>query len=136
MKVWDKLTLKNYNDTYEVSLGRRKPENVRQLTTRFLADTGCDPFVITEDMQKVLQLPEISTHIVRVAGGEKKLCKKVGPVEVCWHDRSEITNASILPGQEHPLLGASMLESLNLIVDPGRQCLAGEHGSEIMYDVY
>jgi predicted aspartyl protease len=57
-------------------------------------------------------------------GDERKvLCKKVGPVEVHWGEKSYFTSALLLLGRKTPVMGVLGLESLGLTVDPVSQKL-------------
>jgi predicted aspartyl protease len=105
--------MKNTQDATLALQGRIKESEVRQLNTRFFMDTGALNTFITEAEQKVLQLPEWATRLVKVGDGRRVLCKKVGPALIQWQDQDYDTYVYIMPGLEKPILGVHAMEYLD-----------------------
>jgi clan AA aspartic protease len=126
----EEFTLKNGVDVVLYSQGHITEGQIRQVTANFLVDTGAGRLFITEEIQRKLKLPEKRTDLVTIGGGEQRLCKVVGPVEIGWHDRWDTMEARIMPGQDTPIVGVLPLEALDLKVNPTTQKVEGAHGEE------
>jgi hypothetical protein len=57
-----------------------------------------------------------------------------GPIEIWWKKRNLVCNALVLPDAPDILLGAWILEGLDLTVNPKRE-LVGVHGDIVMHRV-
>ncbi|MDR1908420.1 MAG: hypothetical protein LBQ35_00695 [Spirochaetaceae bacterium] len=129
--VYAEITLKNAGDKVRVQERLIKEKEVRTVTVRAMADTGCGSLVISEGIREKLGLA--ITGLRRSTGGAKRPCQVTEPVEVHWKNRDAVCRALGLPGAEEVLLGAIPLEDLDLIVDPVRQELTGAHGEEALF---
>jgi hypothetical protein len=58
------------------------------------------------------------------------------PVEIQWNDRYSACQALVLPGVKHVLLGAILLEDMDLVVHPKSHELVGAHGDEVITFIY
>jgi predicted aspartyl protease len=138
-RIYGEFTLKNAGDIIMMERGHLKEADIRTMVIRAQVDTGADAFFITEAQQKALHLPERRTELVRVAGGEKKLVKVLGPVEVWWGDagdRVATMDVRILPGQNEALVGVQTLEQLRLFVDPKNERLLAPEGDDSLFTVW
>jgi predicted aspartyl protease len=97
-----------------------------------MADTGADWTVITEDVQKILQLPEPRSKLVTVVGGRQVLSKIVDGLEISFGDNIGSTQALVVPGQAMCILGVTMLEQMGLAIDPKNQKLFPVYGEGIV----
>jgi predicted aspartyl protease len=124
-KLFVEALLKNILEEYG-----KKP--IRQATAKMMADTGSDWTVITEDVQKILQLPEPRTMAVTVVGGRKVLCRIVEGLSISFGDNYAQTQALVVPGQTSCILGVTTLEMMGLAVDPKGQKLYPVYGEGIV----
>ena len=129
-KVFAAVTLKNVKDMGHAKDGFIKEDEVRSMTISALVDTGAMSLCITEEIRKALGLEIVGNQPVRVANGLRVSGKKTEPVEVTWKDRFMACTPVIIPGGQHTLLGVTILESLDLIVNPVKEELVGAHGDE------
>jgi len=96
-------------------------EEIRRIKVTVLVDTGSYELCINENIQSYLNLPLIEKRTVQLADGRWLRCGVVGPIEVRFANRSAICGAYLLPGDCEPLLGVVPMESMDVLVDPGRQ---------------
>jgi predicted aspartyl protease len=103
-------------------------EEIRRFTVTAMVDTDALMLAINEDLRDALGLDAVQgERISRLADGTLVRLPVVGPVEVHYQDRICITSALVLPGDEEPLIGAIVLEELDVVVHPRRQELVPAH---------
>jgi len=103
-------------------------EEVRKFKVTALVDTGAIMLAINEDIRDVLGLDSVqSDRISRLADGSIVRLPVVGPVEVHYEGRICITSALVLPGDAEPLLGAIVMEELDVVIHPKMQKLWPAH---------
>ena len=134
--VKTEITLKNTKDMFKVEFGLLPEQDVRQMTTNVLVDTGAWTLVINEATRKKLGLDYSGESPGTLADGKKGKYNMAGPVEIIWKDRHVICEAIVLPKAKDILLGAIPLEAMDLIVNPGKQEVVGAHGDQIMHKIY
>ena len=130
--VYAEITLKNGSDLVRVRDGSITEQDVRSRTVTAMVDTGATTLIIGESLCRELGLDVISTRAAYLAGGAEVFCKVTEPVQICWRERTSITSAWVLPGDEDVLLGVIPLEEMDLVVNPVSRELAGAHGDKIM----
>lgn len=88
-----------------------------------LVDTGATFMCVTEEMalQLGFDISEVVGHFVTLADGQQIKVPRIAPIEICFGNRSYVTEALVL-GDE-PLMGVLPLEAMDLMVDPMRQQL-------------
>ena len=96
-------------------------DEIRRIKVTVLVDTGAYELCINENLQSYLNLPLIDKKTVQMADGSLIRCGVVGPIEVRFGNRYTSCNAYLLPGDSEPLLGVIPMESMDVLVDPGRQ---------------
>ena len=126
--VYAEITLQNSADWVNAKEGLIKDEDVRSVTVNAVVDTDAMSLCITEQLFQKLGLSTKKEREVRVANGQRVICKVTDPVEIWWKDRYTAVPAVVIPGAEIVLLGAIPLEDLDLMVNPVTQELAGVHG--------
>ena len=98
--------------------------DVRSVTTRAHVDTGSAELCVPEDVARPLGLREVRRVGLVLADGRETSAPVVGPVRVTVLDRSVLHELVVLPPGTEPLLGAIILEALDLVADPsGRRLL-------------
>jgi clan AA aspartic protease len=125
-RTYEYFTLKNADDLSECRKGRIKESDIRQITVKFMIDTGADRIYIPESVQKKLGLTEIRTTISHAVDGRQVLSREAGPVEIYWHDRDDVFKVRIVPNLKEPIMGVLGLETLYLKVNPVTQCVEPE----------
>ena len=143
--VYAELTLTNALDVDKAEEGLIKAEEIRQMTVQAMVDTGAWTIVINEETREKLGLRykgyENGTRVnftnscgvseVDDADGTKEMYKMAGPLEIWWKNRRLTCDALVIPGATETLLGAWVLEGLDLTINPKRE-LVGVHGDIIM----
>ena len=135
-KVYAAVTLKNIKDMVNAKDGLIREDEVRSVTINALVDTGAMSLIITEDVRQALGLEIVRNQPVRVANGVRVPGKTTEPVEVTWKDRYTVCAPVVIPGAQHTLLGVTILESMDLIVNPVKEELVGAHGDEWLETVF
>jgi clan AA aspartic protease len=134
--VYETITLKNGEDVVDARRKRLMKAEIRQLDIKVLVDTGAHSALILPMAVCVqLGLPTVGTEVITVAGGAKRRCYLVGPIELWWHKRKIMVYAMVLPGENESILGITSLELLDLSVDPTNGVLFGVHGKKKLLSV-
>jgi len=132
--IYTELTLTNDVDTCNVELGYIKKDDVRQMTVQAIVDTGAWTLVINEDIRQKLGLLDRGYGEATLANGQKEEHQMAGPLEVRWKNRRMVCEALVMPDAPDVLLGAMVLEHMDLTINPKRE-LVGVHGDREMHRV-
>jgi clan AA aspartic protease len=132
--VYTEITLKNEIDAAFAKRGYIKENEVRQMTTQAIVDTGAWTIVINEDIRDKLGLEENGYGEANLADGQKGEFPMAGPLEIRWKNRRFVCEALVMPDAPDILLGAIPLEGMDLTVNPKRE-LVGVHGDREMHRV-
>ncbi|MEW6619469.1 MAG: hypothetical protein AB1422_09095 [bacterium] len=81
-------------------------------------DTGATLLVLPEDVVKEFEFPFIRRQIVKYANEDTAERDIVWSVEMELCGRKGIFEAIVEPKKKYPLIGAVIMESLDLIVEP------------------
>jgi len=128
--VRTEITLKNAVDVGKACEGLVKDSDIRQLTLKATVDTGAWTLVINEATRKELGLRVKPGRWGTLADGTRANYNMAGPVEVHWKDRFHTCDAILLPEAKTILMGALVLEGMDLIVHPLKEEVVGAHGDE------
>jgi clan AA aspartic protease len=132
--VYTEITLVNDVDTCNVELGYIKEDEIRQMTAQAIVDTGAWTVVINEETREKLGLHDKGYGEATLADGQKGEYPMAGPLEIRWKNRHMICEALVLPDAPDILLGALVLEHMDLTINPKRE-LVGVHGDKEMHRV-
>ena len=132
--VYTELTLTNDVDTCNVELGYIKRDEIRQITTQAIVDTGAWTLVINEKTREKLGLRDKGFGEANLADGQKAYYPMVGPLEIWWKNRHMICEALVMPDAPDVLLVALPLEHMDLTINPKRE-LVGVHGDKEIHRV-
>ena len=91
------------------------------MNVSMLADSGAYMLAINESIQEQLKLPVIEKRKTQMANGSIEEYDVVGPVEVRFKNRQSTCRAMVLPGDNEPLLGATPMEDMYVLIHPLRQ---------------
>ena len=128
--VYAEITLKSVRDEGYAQGGHIKPEEIRTATVEAVVDTGSMRVVITEELRQKLGLAITGEKPVRTANGQRVAGKITEAVDILWKNRSVILEPMVLPGAKNILMGAMVLEGMDLMVNPVTQELVGVHGDQ------
>jgi clan AA aspartic protease len=132
--VHTEVTLKNKIDMAFAKRGVMKADEIRQITTQALVDTGAWTLIINEETREKLGLDDNGYGEGTLADGQKKEYPLAGPLEVWWKNRHMTCDALVIPDAPDILLGAMVLEHMDLTINPKRE-LVGVHGDKEMHRV-
>jgi predicted aspartyl protease len=129
------LELRNYSDVLQAELGQIAPEQIRQATVSGIVDTGATQLVIPGSVATALGLKKVGEASVRFADNRRENRTIAGGIEIVWQNRKGIFNAVVEPNREDALIGAVVLETLDLIVDCSRQALVPRDPDRIIAEI-
>jgi predicted aspartyl protease len=118
-----KLELANNVDINLSDAGHLAEESIRRTTVEGVVDSGAAHLVIPESVMKELGLEEVWQAKVRYADGhtaQRPVVKNVW-LRVC--ERDSVFSAVVEPNRDTALIGAIVLEELDLLVDCVTQTL-------------
>src|SRR5262249_50049702 len=98
-------------------------EKVRRLTIEGVVDPGASALVLPQSVVKQLGLPAKGSITVTYADGRSALRTRVGAAHVEILGRDGVFTAVSEPRRRTALVGAIVLEELDLLVDCRRQVL-------------
>ncbi len=129
------VELANNDDMVRARAGDIPAERVRRLQLRGVVDSGAPRLVLPEAIVRQLGLTTTGQADVRYADGRVAQRAMVGGVNLTWGDRSSVFNAIVEPERESALIGAIVLEDLDLVVDCTNQRLAPRDPRRIISEV-
>jgi len=132
--VYTEITLKNEIDAAFAEKGYIKEDEIRQMTTQAIVDTGAWTLVINEETREKLGLRDKGYGKATLADGQKEEYPMAGPLEIWWKNRRFTCDALVIPDAPDVLLGAIPLEGMDLTINPLRE-LVGVHGDIVMHRV-
>jgi predicted aspartyl protease len=116
------VELANFADMALARAGHVDEQDVRRVRVRGVVDSGAAALVIPEDVAKQLGLTvESDKTRVRYADGRSGIRKTVLGVHLTCQGRSGVFSAIVERGRDSALIGAIVLEDLDLIVDCRKQ---------------
>ena len=139
-RVMVSVVIENQFDLYEVSQGRRKPDEVRRLEIPdALVDTGAKMLSLPKRLIDSLGLQFLQERQVITAAGPTRSAT-YGVVKLSVMERTRAALSMSRPCRiECPvLIGYIPLEQLDLVVDPTSQRLIGDpfHKGENLIDMF
>jgi predicted aspartyl protease len=113
----------NYRDVVRSSPGAPVLENVKQLVVSGVVDSGAARLVLPKYVADQLQLPFDGETIVRYADQRQEKRGRVSDVWIQLNGRHGVFSAVVEPSRKDALIGAIVLEELDLLVDCATQSL-------------
>jgi predicted aspartyl protease len=129
------IDLENTTDADIAVAGLRPPSAVRRASVRALVDSGALMLVLPEDVVDALGLTRRGKAVVSFADERRVDWEKAGPVTVRVGSRSGVFECLVAPPTSEALLGAFVMEVLDLLIDPTHQQLVVRPESPI-YPLY
>ena len=111
------VVVRNEGDQVLVESGQLTADQVRQMTVTGIVDTGAAMLVLPESVAQQLGLPKKGETSVRYADHRKATRDMVGRAEIEYAGRKDTFSAVVEPGRQDALIGAIVLEALDLLVD-------------------
>jgi predicted aspartyl protease len=115
------VELANNNDVARAEAGDIPTSKVRRTTLRGVVDSGATRLVIPESVARQLGLQMAGEVGVRYADGRTAQRAIAGGIHLTWGGRSSVFNAIVEPERDSALIGAIVLEDLDLLVDCATQ---------------
>ena len=113
----------NDEDVIKAKAGLISAAQVRRTRLSGVVDTGATRLVLPASVVQALGFPEAGRVTVRFADGRQDEKAIVGHVLVEIQGRSSVFTAVVEPGRSDALIGAIVLEELDLVPDCTRQSL-------------
>ena len=112
------LELANHRDQILADEGVISPDEIRRLEIDGWVDTGAAKLVLPKAVTDALGLPKVGKTGVKFADGRRAKRDVVGDVWLRMHGRAGVFTAIVEPKREDALIGAIVLEELDMLPDP------------------
>jgi clan AA aspartic protease len=129
------LNVANNDDVAAVRQGKLKPEKVRRTTIQGVVDSGAAKLVIPQAVVEHLGLPLSTKVTVRCADGRmvKRPTAEAAYVEILG--RHGTFTAIVEPKRDSALIGAIVLEDLDLLMDCANQRVVPRDPRTAIYEI-
>jgi predicted aspartyl protease len=134
-KINVEIALANNRDVQLFEAGSLAPEKVRRARLSGLVDTGASHLVLPESVANQLGLPDLGTAPVRYADQRRKRRRVVDQVQVELLGRRGTFKAVVEPARTDALIGAIVLEDLDLLPDCRTQTLHPRDPKQVIYEI-
>lgn len=111
------VELANHHDVIRAESGDISPSEIRRTSIRGVVDSGAARLVLPEQVVKELGLDASTEVKVRYAHGRLATRALARGVQLTYLGRSSAFTAVVEPARESALIGAIVMEELDLIVD-------------------
>jgi clan AA aspartic protease len=108
----------------DITLAKRNligEEEIKRMHVKALVYTGSYMLCINESIQEQLKFPIVERRSGQLANGSVVEYNVVSHVELKFKNRRTMCNAMILQGDNEVLLGAILLEDMDVLIHPQRQ---------------
>ena len=134
-RVSVELALANYQDMLLAEAGSLAPDKVRQVRLPGIVDTGATRLVLPEPVVTQLGVPAAGETKVRYAHQRSTNRPMVRDVWVQLQGRQAAFTAIVEPDRRDALVGAIVLEELDLVVDCTTQTLHPRDPDRIVSEI-
>jgi predicted aspartyl protease len=129
------VELANYDDIARARAGDIAPQQVRRTKISGVVDTGATKLVIPESTAKLLGVRTQGTAKVRYADGRSANRDLAPGVELTYFGRQGLFIAVIEPKRTTALIGAVVMEELDLVPDPKQHTLLPRDPDQIISEI-
>ena len=129
------MEIRNHQDVNLAQAGHLPVEKVRRIKLKGLVDTGATSLVLPESVVAALGLPAKGRSEVRYADHRSALRQRVCDAEVELLGRTGVFSAIVEPERAEALIGAIVLEELDLVVDRLGQKLEPRDPREVTFAI-
>lgn len=102
----------------DLRLANDAREDLEEINTSAVVDTGALHLCIPEHLAMQLQLKPLKQREVQTADGKVHMVDYVGPIKISMLGRECFTGALVMGNQV--LLGAIPMEDMDLVIEPAR----------------
>jgi clan AA aspartic protease len=134
-RITVEVELTNGEDLVLAKKGMLAPDRVRRVRVAGLVDSGASYLVIPESVAQQLGLPEKGQAKVSYADRRTETRKVVDQVNVALLGRDGTFKAIVEPARSDVLLGAIVLEDLDMLVDCRTQTLQPRDPNQIIAEI-
>ena len=134
-RVQTEIGLANNRDVQLWKAKMIPEENVRRMRIQAIIDTGANHLVLPTAVAVALGLPTAGDFRVRYADGRTAQRDFVEQVELELLGRTSTFRASLEPDRTTALVGAIVLEDLDLLVDCGKQIVFPRDPDRIITEI-
>ena len=129
------VELANNYDLDRARAGIIPETQVRRVKLRGVVDTGATRLVLPGSIVDLLGLRTTGRTSVRYADGRVAQRALVTDLSLTYGDRTSLFSAVVEPDRDSALIGAIVLEELDLVVDCNRQTLAPRDPKQIVSEL-
>lgn len=129
------LNIANYGDVVLARQGRLPESEIRRTTISGVVDSGAAVLVLPQAVVKRLGLPPGDNSSVRYADGRQATRREAEGAYVELLGRHSTFTAVVEPKRQTALVGAIVLEALDLLVDCQRQQLVPRDPQGPIYEL-
>jgi predicted aspartyl protease len=129
------FALANNYDVLQAKAGKLAPENVRRVQLQGIVDTGSARLVLPAGVVAQLGLPSAEDATVRYADQRTAIRPTVEEARVELLGRHGSFRAVVEPNRNTALIGAIVLEDLDLVVDCTKQQLLPRDPDRIISEI-
>lgn len=129
------MEVANNDDLAHARMGGMPADKVRRMRLSGVVDTGASRLVLPAVAVEALGMKESESVGVRFADGRKEKRKLVTDVWVSVLGRHGVFSAVVEPGRDDALIGAIVMEELDLIVDCTTQQLRPRDPDRILAEI-
>lgn len=129
------IELGNNDDMARARAGDIPTDEIRRVTVRGVVDSGATRLVIPESVARQLGLEASGETTVRYADGRTAQRRMATGIHLAYAGRGSVFNAVIEPDRDSALVGAIVLEDLDLVIDCTRQALSPRDPKRIISEV-
>jgi hypothetical protein len=129
------VELANSYDVVRAFAGDIPAEQVRRMRIQAVVGSATMRLVVPERVVRELGLTITGQASVRYGDGRTAQRPMAGGVHLTWGGRSSVFNAIVEPDRDSALIGAIVLEDLDLIVDCTTQTLRPRDPKQIISEV-
>ncbi len=129
------VALANQEDLLDAKAGRISPSQVRRVIVRGVVDSGAMRLVIPAPVAQQLGLEISGTAKVRYADGRTAERPVARLVNLSYAGRESTFNAIVEPDRDSALIGAIVMEDLDLVIDCTTQRLVPRDPKQIISEI-
>ncbi|MBN9122647.1 MAG: hypothetical protein J0I06_26455 [Planctomycetes bacterium] len=127
--------LMNYSDVNAVGEGRLTPDKIRRVSLQGVIDTGATRLVLPKSVVDAIGLPVSGRATVHYGDRSSQKRDMVNNAFVQLLGRGSVFNAIVEPNRTDALIGAIVMEDLDLIVDCGKNELVPRDPTTITSEI-
>jgi len=129
------LIIANNRDVVTAGPGARIPDSVKHLSLTGIVDSGAARLVLPQRIVDALQLQDDGETTVRYADPRREKRRLVSNVWLQYAGRHGVFSAVVEPDRQDALIGAIVLEELDLLIDCGTQSLYPREPDTILTEI-